>query len=324
MMTKIDIIGLGKSIAEGYVITAEEALELSVTDEKPALYETANRIRKEVCGDKFDLCSIVNARSGRCSEDCKWCSQSVHHNCAINEYEIIPQEEAIMTALNNRSRGVHRFSLVTSGRTATSEQIRRYAGIYRQIREQSDISLCASMGLLEREQLRELRLSGVVHYHCNIETAPSFFPKLCSTHTLQEKEKTIRIAREEGLKICSGVIIGMGETMAQRVEMALYLRDLGVLSIPMNILMPIKGTPLENMEPLPQEEILTTIALFRFINPKANIRFAGGRDNIVSRQAEALSAGINASLVGDYLTTIGSTTIEQDISAFKAAGFNIE
>lgn len=280
----------------------------------------ADRVRQHFMGNKIDTCSIMNARSGRCSEDCKWCSQSVHHHSKIDIYPLVDAQEALRHALDNHSKGVGRFSLVTSGRTMSDRDIDRVTDIYREIAGQCSIYLCASMGLLNKEQLRRLKESGVGHYHCNIETAPSYFPTLCTTHTIQEKLQTIQWAREVGLKICSGGIIGMGESMEQRIEMAFALREIGVVSIPMNILNPIQGTALEGTVALSDDQILRTFGLFRLINPEAHIRFAGGRTQIAHIQERALRGGVSAALVGDLLTTIGSN-IEQDRALFAKCGF---
>lgn len=284
------------------------------------LCQMADRVRKHFVGNRIDTCSIMNARSGKCSEDCKWCSQSAHHQSKVEIYPLVSTEEALRHALDNHSKGVGRFSLVTSGRTMSDKDIDMATDIYRKIGSECSIYLCASMGLLNKSQLQKLHESGVGHYHCNIETAPSFFPTLCSTHTFEDKLQTINWAKEVGLKICSGGIIGMGETMEQRIEMALTLREIGVVSIPMNILNPIPGTPLEGTASLSDDEILRTFALFRLINPKAHIRFAGGRSSIAHIQHKALRSGISAALVGDLLTTIGSN-IEQDKRLFEECGF---
>lgn len=312
-----------EAIINGHELIFDEALELINTVPLSELCKAADRVREHFCGNTIDLCSIINARSGKCTEDCKWCSQSRHFSTGITEYETIDKAEAVRQAMENRCEGVNRFSLVTSGRTVTHKQLDGYIGIYNEIADKSDISLCASMGLLTREKLQRLKDAGVVHYHCNIETAPSFFANLCSTHTMDEKVNTIRMAQEIGMKVCSGGIIGMGETMEQRVEMALFLREIGAVSIPINILMPVKGTPLQHSTPLTDDEILATFAIFRLINPKANIRFAGGRGQIIHRQHEALHAGINAALVGNYLTTIGAASVDEDKKNFSAAGFKI-
>ncbi len=310
-----------QAIKNGHALSMDEALEVLNNTTLSDIAQAADEIRRHFCGDTMDLCSIINARSGRCSEDCKWCSQSQFHSTGISEYEMIDPKEAVEQATANRQEGVNRFSLVTSGRTVSNRQLQRYISVYHEIASKSDISLCASMGLLNREQLKQLKEAGVQHYHCNIETAPSFFPNLCTTHTMEEKLQTIRWAQAEGLKICSGGIIGMGESMTQRIEMAITLRELGAESIPVNILMPIKGTPLEKAPSISDDEIIATLALFRLINPTARIRFAGGRQQISHRQKEALQAGVNAALVGNYLTTIGANSISEDKTNFKAAGF---
>lgn len=317
----MNIDKMTEAIKGGYLISSSEVLELLQTTSSRELRSAADEVRQYFCGDVMDLCSIINARSGRCTEDCKWCSQSKLHSTGIPEYEMVDTDEAVRMAVDNRSQGVNRFSLVTSGRSVGNSQMKRYTEIYRTIRGKSDISLCASMGLLSQSQLRQLKEVGVKDYHCNIETAPSHFSKVCTTHTLEEKVRTIRLAQQEGLKICSGGIIGMGETMEQRIEMALFLRELDVVSIPVNILMPVPGTPMENAQPLTDDEILDTLALFRLINPTANIRFAGGRGQISHRQHEALHSGVSAALVGDYLTTTGSSSIREDRDNFEASGF---
>lgn len=307
-------------VFEGYEISQNEAVQLSEVHDKEQLYNAANEIRIYFCGNSMDLCSITNAKSGKCTEDCKWCSQSKYHDTGIDEYEMVDKNVALRQAKANEAKGVDRYSLVTSGKKISNQTLENLITIYSEIKQSSSIKLCASMGLLSKDQLKKLKNIGIGHYHCNLETAPSFFHNLCSTHTIDEKIQTIKWAQELDLDICSGGIIGMGESMDQRIELAITLRDLNVYSIPINILNPIEGTGLEQAAPLSEEEILTTIALFRFINPKANLRFAGGRMLIKSYQDKALHAGINASLVGDLLTTIGSS-VEEDKEDFMKAGF---
>lgn len=314
---------LKKKVISLQKISQEEALILSQTADKNELYKAADEIRAHFCNDVIDLCSITNARSGKCTEDCKWCSQSMHHKCEIDEYEIIDSKQAIKEATESAKQGVSHHSLVTSGRRVSNKTLDGLIPIYREITEQVSIDLCASMGLITEEQMLRLKNEGNIgHYHCNIETAPSFFSNLVSTHTIDEKIETIKMAQKFGLKVCSGGIIGMGESMEQRIEMAFTLRDLGIKSIPINILQPIKGTSLENIAPLNQEEILTTISIFRFINPDAHLRFAGGRVQIKEFQHKALRAGISAALTGDYLTSAGCN-IQEDIKDFTNAGFKI-
>jgi len=320
----LTISQLEEKVLSGERLSPEEALWLAQFAEKEALYAAANRIREHFCGNKMDLCTIVNAKSGKCSEDCKWCSQSAHHQTNIQVYDLINPEEAYSQARHNEAAGAHKFSLVTSGRALSHHHLDKLCNIYKYVaKETPKLQLCASMGLLDSEKLQKLIDSGVKNYHCNIETAPSFFSELCSTHTTEEKIETIRTARSLGMGICSGGIIGMGETVEQRVEMALVLQELEVESIPLNILNPIAGTALENQSPLTDEEILSTIAVFRFTNPKAMIRFAGGRNLILHIQDKALKAGINAALIGDLLTTIGGVGMKQDIEDFKKSGFDV-
>lgn len=313
------IVELKERIIQGERITRDEALGLSATQDREALYCAADQIRAHFRGAFIHTCSIINAQSGRCSEDCRWCSQSRHFKTEVPEYGLISASAGVERALENSRQGVDRFSLVTSGRALKPRQVDAACAIYRAIRQHTSIRLCASMGLLRRPELQKLREVGVERYHCNIETAPSNFPKLCTTHTFQDKLRTLREARETGLKVCSGGIFGMGESMAQRIEMAFVLRDQEVDSIPINILNPIPGTPLQDRAPLKDDEILVSLALFRFINPAAQLRLAGGRKLIAPIQEKALSCGICSVLVGDYLTTLGMAFAE-DQKMFRRLG----
>lgn len=320
----VNISELKNKIIEGYSMSYEEGVMLSKVANKEELYAAADEIRTHFRGNSMDLCSITNAKSGRCSENCKWCSQSAFHKTEVEEYEIIDSEVALNEAMESASKGVHKHSLVTSGKRVSDKTIDLLIPIYKKIKENSNIGLCASMGLITEQQLLRLKNeAGIGHYHCNLETAPSYFSTVCTTHTIDEKIVTIKKALEIGLDVCSGGIIGLGETMEHRVELAITLRDLGVKSIPINILTPVKGTLLQDAAPLSEEEVLTSIAIFRFINPTANIRFAGGRLQIKHYQHKALHSGVNAALTGDYLTTVGSN-IDDDIRDFTNSGFVIE
>jgi len=302
-------------------ITYAEAVELSKTPDKEWLYSEANKIREKFCGNAIDTCSIINARSGLCNEDCKWCAQSTRHKTGIETYPMKDSDEVLDCALQNDIKGVKRFSMVTSGRKVSKQEMEKFCEMYKRIRAKSNINLCASMGLIGKEEMQMLKDAGVTRYECNLETAPSFFPTLCTTHTIEEKKQTLRFAKECGMELCSGGIIGMGETMEQRIELACELRDLGVKSVPVNILNPIKGSALENAKPLSDEEILTTIAVFRFVLQDAFIRFAGGRINMSEElQKRALLAGVNAALVGNLLTTHGTSTAK-DFEMFKSVGY---
>jgi biotin synthase len=314
------IQAIKERVLAGGAITQEEALQLINYSNKEELYEAANEIRLHFKGNEMEMCSILNAKSGKCTQDCKWCSQSMFHKTNVEEYELVDLKLAEKQAKENAEKGVHKFSLVTSGRAISNKNLDELCSVYKNIQKDTPIHLCASMGLLNRSQLEKLKDSGVEHYHCNIETAPSFFKNVVSSHSIEEKFRTIRYAQELGMGVCSGGIIGMGETMEQRVEMAFTLNELNVESIPINILTPVEGTEMEGYKPLSDEEVLTTFALFRFINPTANIRLAGGRNLIAHIQDKALKSGVSAALVGDYLTTIG-TNINEDKEIFKNAGF---
>lgn len=303
-------------------ISDKEAYALADTpdDLLHLIWEAAGEVTEAFVPRKFDSCSIVNARSGRCPEDCKWCAQSAHYKTGADVYPIIDRATCLAAGEQNRREGIGRFSLVTSGRAMRGPELLAAAGHIHALAQEGGMELCASMGLLGLEELEVLRDAGVTRYHCNLETAPSFFPSLCSTHTLNDKLRTIAHAREAGLEICSGGIIGMGESRHQRIEFALTLRKIDPISIPINILSPIPGTPLENAEPLSEDEIITTVSLFRLIHPQAVLRFAGGR-NALSRDAQlrAIRAGINGAIMGDMLTTLGST-IADDRALVAEAG----
>ncbi len=297
-------------ILSGGSITREEAYALCdlLPSEREKLHEAAARITRRFCKPVFDSCSIVNARSGRCPENCKWCAQSSHFKTAVDIYPVIDYDLCSRHADMSREHGIGRFSMVTSGRKMSGAELDKACGHYRKLKEIGGLELCASMGLLNSEELQKLKDAGVTRYHCNLEASPEHFSTLCSTHTVEDKIRTIEAARELGFEICSGGIIGMGETMKQRVDLAFELRRVDPVSIPINILCPIPGTPLEDMAPLDPEEVLDTIALFRFIHPAVTLRFAGGRASLSrDTQLRAIAVGMNGAIVGDLLTTIGST-----------------
>lgn len=302
---------LANQIIEGKRITRGEDLSYFITCDLQELCEGADAIRKHFCGDKVDLCTIINGKSGRCSEDCKYCAQSAHNKTGITEYEYLPVDEIVTTALSNEAEGVDRFAIVTAGRGLSEKDFDKTKEAYERMKKVCKLSLCASHGFLTREQFHRLRLAGVESYHENIKTSKRFFPSICSTHTYEQKIECIRLAKEEGFDVCSGGIIGMGENWEDRIDMAVSLSELGVCSIPINALMPIKGTPLENRDILSEDEIIRTIAIFRYINPESNIRLAAGRALMNNNGENAFRSGASATITGNMLTTSGST-IESD------------
>lgn len=303
---------LTQKIIDGYEVTREEALEIYHAP-LDALKESASLITAHFYKDAVELCSISNGKCGKCSEDCKFCSQSRHYNTQINQTVLKTVDEFFEEAKYNASRGVHRFSIVTAGVRMSKAEIKVIAEAFRKITSELKISCCASLGLLDYEDFVLLKQSGLKRYHNNIETSPNFFKEICSTHSIKQKEETIALAKKAGLEICSGCIIGMGESVEDRADIALELRKIKVDSAPINILNPIKGTPLENQAPLSKEEICRTVALFRHVLPKAVLRLAGGRLKIHDFFTELYAYGINAEITGDMLTTAG-LTIADDIS----------
>lgn len=315
---------LKDKILSGHILSSDEAYALMHSDDDSTLYQAAHEITQHFFQDRFDSCSIINARSGNCSEDCKWCAQSACFDTDVETYPMVSKEESVRHAKHHSQQGIKRFSLVTSGKRVSNREALQLAEHIKAIKEQSDIKVCVSVGLVKPKQLQILREAGAENFHCNVETSPSNFANLCTTHTLDDKMQSIEDARKEGFRVCSGGIIGMGESMAQRIEMALFLQQHRVYSIPINILTPIPHTPLADVPLIGERDILRTIALFRFINPKAYLRFSGGRARLNKEaQQRCLKIGINSAITGDLLTTTGAQ-VNDDMQMFKAAGFNLE
>ncbi|MCX7883062.1 MAG: biotin synthase BioB [Brevinematales bacterium] len=312
---------LKKRILSGGEISFEEALELYKV-ESESLFAAAHEIRHVFCGKRADLCAILNAKSGGCEENCAYCAQSKHFFTGIQEYPLIDAKTALSRAKEYEKAGVHRFSLVTSGRSLGEKDFENILSLYHLLRKETTLSLCASLGTLSYEHLRALRQVGVSRYHHNLETGPAYFSSICSTHTFDDRVRTIEASLLAGLEVCSGGIFGLGERREDRLEMAFVLRSLRVTSVPLNILVPIKGTPLEHQPPLPEEEVYRTMAIYRFILPHASLRFAGGKERLGPGYGKAYTVGINASLVGNLLTTPG-TAIHQEKHLIQKAGLEV-
>ena len=326
MMSKVDVINrLEEKVLAGQEITQEEARELGELDGSDLyqLFAAASRIRDMRAGKKVDLCSIINAKSGLCSENCKFCAQSAHHQTEVDVYDLLDEQSILERALKMEAEGAKRYSLVTSGRGISEGDFVKALGIYRRLARETNLKLCASLGIITEDMARRLREIGVTMYHHNVETSESYFPHICTTHSYQDRINTIKACQAADLEVCSGGIISLGETMGQRLEMAFTLRELKVQSVPINILNPIVGTALENQRVLPPLEILQTIAIYRFILPEARLRFAGGREKALRNlQTMGYLAGINATLVGSYLTTSGRTVAE-DIQMILDMGLEV-
>jgi len=319
----MDILKLAEDIMSGYRIKRSDDTGFFITADLEQLCSGADMIRKHFKGDHVDLCSIINGRSGKCSENCKFCAQSAHHCTGIEEYPFLDEEKILAECLHNEERGVHRFSIVTAGRTLSDEDFEKAVSAYKLLDSRSKMELCASHGLLTQEQFNRLHSAGVRRYHANIETSRRNFPNICTTHTYEDKLECIRRAQKAGFEVCSGGIIGMGENWEDRIDMAVSLSELGVKSIPINALMPIKGTPLENTDRITAEDILRTVAIFRYIVPEADIRLAAGRNLMENCGAKAFLSGADATITGDMLTTSGND-IQGDVEMLHSMGFSTE
>lgn len=303
----MDALVLAEEIIKGRRLKRGEDFSDFITTDLEPLLKGADRIRAALVGDKVDLCTIINGKSGKCSENCKFCAQSAYHHTSCEVYDFLPEEEIIEAARKNQEEGVDRFSIVCSGYGPSDEDFEKLLHVVKRMHEELEIELCCSMGFMTEEQFRLLHKAGISSIHNNIETSRGFFPNICTSHSFEDKLENIRRAKREGLCVCSGGIIGMGEGWEDRIDMALTLSELEIESIPINSLMPVPGTKLGEQPRLREEDILRTIAIFRYINPEANIRLAGGRALMEESGRAAFLSGASASITGNMLTTSGST-----------------
>jgi biotin synthase len=313
------------TISNGGAITDREAQRLSRAPgaDLVDLFAAAVRIRQHYRGNALDICSIVNAKSGACSEDCSYCAQSIHHATGAPVYPLISVDRMSEAAESARKNGARRFCIVTSGRGIEShDDLQNIAMGVKRVREMG-LAPCATLGTLDREQLSYLKDSGLDRYHHNIETSRDHFPRICSTHTFDDRVEVLQNARSLGLSICSGGILGMGENMEDRINMAISLRELDVDSVPINFLMPIKGTPLERITPITPLEALHSIALFRLILPEKELRICAGRGTALGQlHPLVFLAGADGFMIGNYLTTSGLNP-EDDLKMIQNLGLRI-
>lgn len=314
-----NIIQLTDDVLAGRLITKEEAMAL-YDHPLEELCACADRIRRHFCSDQFDICTIINGKSGRCSENCKFCAQSLHNHTCVSEYPLLPEEEILEQARANHRQGVLRYSIVTSGKRLSDAEVDQMCRVIEKIRRDVGISVCISFGLLNEQQFRKLKAAGATRVHNNLETSRRNFPNICTTHTFDDKIAAIRAAQAAGLSVCSGGIMGLGETPEDRIDMALTLRELGILSVPVNMLNPIPGTPLEYNEKLTDKDMQRIVAVYRFILPRASIRLAGGRGLLADKGRSCFISGANAAISGDMLTTAG-ITVQTDMELLNELGY---
>lgn len=309
-------------VLSGIPLSRKDALSIVSTSDVFELFSSANRIREVFRPRGIDLCSIVSAKTGACPEDCSYCAQSRRASAGIKPHALADKEHIIEKAKQSKESGVKRFCIVTSGKRATGPELKEIAGMIRGVR---DLGLlpCATLGLLTGEELAILKDAGLHRYHHNLETSRRFFPEICSTHTYEDKINTIKAVKSAGLSLCSGGIFGLAEDWPDRIDMAFTLRKLAVDSIPVNFLVPVKGTPLESAEPLQPLEALRIISLYRFLLPEKEIRVCGGRVQTLGEfNSFVFMAGADGLLTGDCLTTSGRSP-EDDLRLIEDYGLSL-
>ena len=297
----------------------KELLELYDNDLEE-LVSLSEKITKENFPKKeIEVCSIISAKTGKCPENCKYCSQSIHNHADIFCHPLLKVEEVKQAALRAKENGAPRFCIVTSGRSASGSDFEKILKMIRAVASIDGIHCCASLGLLNEEQIKKIKEAGVERFNHNINTSRNYRKGICTTHNFEDRINTIKLLAKHGIEACAGVILGMGETRADRIDMALSLAKLNPKTVPINVLNPIKGTALEGfVDKITEEEVIRTICIFRIAMPKAILRYAGGRETRLSKEIQnlGLRAGINGMLVGNYLTTDG-VKISQDKELIK-------
>ncbi len=311
-----------EKVLKGENVTKAEALEIYDANLEE-LCENADKIRRHFCKNQFDICTIINGKSGHCSENCKFCAQSAHNKTLIDEYPLLSTDEIVKQAEKNYKQGVIRYSIVTSGKRLPNREIDLMCETVAKIRREVGISVCISFGLLDEEQFTKLKQAGVSRVHNNLETSRRNFKNICTTHTFDDKINAIKAAQKAGLSVCSGGIMGLGETKEDRIDMAFTLKSLNVKSVPVNMLNPIPGTPFSDNKKLDESDMRRIVATYRFILPDASIRLAGGRGLLRDKGKSCFSSGANAAISGDMLTTSGITT-KTDMQILDELGYEVK
>lgn len=301
------------------MLDKQELLRLYNLDLDELLEMSSKYIKEDV-----EFCSLINARNGKCSQNCKYCAQSSHYRTHIESYPLVEIDEVRKTALDAKAHKASRFAIVTSGKTPDESDFNKMLEMIKEINKIDGLNSCASIGILNEEQAKKLAESGLKRFHHNINTSKSYYPEVCTTHTWEDRVNTCKLVKKYGMELCCGVILGMGESVEQRVEMALELAEIQPNSIPINILMPIPETPFENYgDKIDEENVLRTLAIFKIANPNSILRFCGGRMRLSEEnQRKALKTCVEGLMVGNYLTTIGKNP-DEDIKTVAELGKNI-
>lgn len=297
-----------------------ELLKLYNSDLDELLKLSSKYIKNDV-----EFCSLINARNGKCSQNCKYCAQSSHYRTNIEAYPLVELQEVRNTALEAKSHKASRFAIVTSGKTPDESDFNKILEMIEEVNKIEGLKSCASIGILNEEQAKKLAQTGLKRFHHNINTSKSYYPDVCTTHSWNDRLNTCRLVKKYGMELCCGVILGMGETVEQRIEMALELAEIQPDSIPINILMPIPETPFENyLDKIDEENVLRTLAIFKIANPNSILRFCGGRMRLSDEnQRKALNSCVEGIMVGNYLTTVGKAP-EEDLKTITELGKTIK
>lgn len=317
-----DVNNLAERVLNGGEVGRDEALWLAGDASFGELLFHANRLRETFQGDSVHICSIINAKSGACSENCKFCAQSAHHKTGAAVYPLVGKERMLNESGVAAERGADRFGIVTSGESASANRadFDRICAAARQIHQAGQVTPCVSIGKLSREDCEQLKAAGLERIHHNLETSERFYPEICTSHPFSERVETVRNAKAAGMQVCCGGIFGLGETWSDRVDLALLLHELAVDAVPLNFLMPLPGTPLADRELLPPREALRIVALFRFVLPQKEIKVCGGRDLVLrDLQSWIFRAGASGMMIGDYLTTRGRS-VDDDLQMLADLG----